>query len=1374
MQGIMNTSIFGKTTRSKRSARSQKRRRSARRNFMSEQLESRVLLAGDTLAWHNAELPMDTNGDGRITSLDALLVVNELNANGAHDVDASVPAPGLVDVNANGVISPSDALTIINYLNSGQGEPEKVQVRLAVTPTDSFDPVTTLNAGDEFLLRVFVQDIRDEALGVFAAYVDVTYNAELADVDGEVQHCRDTSDIPLSCLAFEYPNGITSPDDPGSVNNVSVDGELNEMGGFSSSLVPLGAAERLLLSVPMVAEDRSGTLTFAGDPSDILPAHEINLFGESVGVLDDEIVFVNTSVQVVGSSTGSLTANADAYNATEDVDLVVDAAAGVLANDDPSAGVTAQLVSNGTNGIVTLAADGSFTYDPADNFNGNDSFTYRTTDGTNESNVATVTIAVAAETDSPIAGNDAYTTVENTPLNISAAEGLLVNDTDPDSTNLIAVAGTDPANGMVVIQSDGSFVYTPNDGFVGTDTFRYLVQDDTTPPLSGIGTVTITVTEDTGNTAPIGVNDSFNALEDITLVIDAPGVLANDTDADDDALSAFIVTQPANGMVTLDRTGALTYVPDADFNGTDTFTYRTTDGALSDTATVLINVAPQDDPPRPGDDLYTTTVDTQLQVSAEDGLLSNDVDVDSDFIRAIFGTSPANGTVIVLSDGSFTYTPNDGFVGTDTFIYQVQDNSPAAPLTAFGNVTIQVVEQGNLAPNAMDDEFTVLEDATLTVTAPGVLGNDTDGDNDDLTAELLTVPANGSVDFSADGSFVYTPDLDFNGIDSFTYRASDGTDSDTATVSIEVTSVNDAPEAENDFYSTPFETVLEVSANGGLLANDTDIDSENLIVSMTTQPANGTLEFDADGSFVYTPDDGFSGTDTFSYVVQDDGTPPVSAFAVATIEVGQPQDLQVAFRVATTDMDGNEITSIAAGESFELRVFVDDITPEPQQGVFAAYLDVEWDPSLAVVTGEPVYSDLYQNGRNFGVADVPGLIDEAGAFDGLSELGGAEQLLFSIPLEASGNGELTFSTNPADILPFGDVLLFELRGDAVSPERIDYGTTTLNVQGPTEPVAVNDTYDVDEGTVLVIPAEDGVLVNDFAPDGGLSAFLVDGPDNGTLDLNADGSFEYEPNEGFVGTDSFTYRALTVGDSSEVATVTITVGEVNPGSISGTVYFDTNNNGILESAEHAFGGVAVTLSRTDSSGAIVETIGTVQSGPDGGYIFRNVDPGSYVVTQEQPAIVIDGIDSIDGVASSTNDTHSVTVGSGANVLDVNFGERGLQPAYFGNSLFFSSTISGGAGIGIGPDGSTSWFCFDTGWDGFRSVTADLVGGGTLVNITAVTLNGDTLVSSVSVTDPLVQVIGNTSNGFLIRLTGASSAYNLQAVSTAAAVDAVFAE
>lgn len=1168
-------SIFGPRTNHSSSRSQQRRSRLAkRRRLASESLENRVLLAGDTVAWHNASMPLDTNGDERVTSIDALVVINELNRNGAYEIDASLPAPGFVDVDNNGFVTAADALQIMNFLNEGQGEDHfKVQVRVAVTGVDSLDPVDTLNAGDEFLLRVFVTDITDAGLGVFAAYTDVTYNAELADVNGDIQHCVDSSNVPLSCLPTEFPNGITNPQDPDSVNFTGVDGVLDEVGGFSSSLTPTGPDERLLLSVPMIAENVSGTLTFSGDPSDILPAHEINLFGEDVGVLNDEIMYVNTSVQIVSDAVPPVAAN-DLYDAVEDTELVVDAAAGVLANDTPATGVTVQLVSDVANGTLTLNDDGSFSYAPGDNFNGSDSFSYITTDGALNSNVATVTLNVAAVNDAPVAVDDAYSTPEGVTLALLTDDvGWLINDFDVDG-------------------------------------------------------------------------DEFTVAE-------MPGEIVAE-----------------NGFLTFSPGGGFAYIPNDGFTGTDQFTYTITDGDLT--------------------------------------------------------SEPATVTITVVPDG------------------------------------------GNEAPVANDDAYEIDEDMTLTVEAPGVLANDTDGDDDPLTVSLVTGTTNGTVTLDEDGGFTYVPDADFNGTDTFTYAASDGVDSDTATVTITVISVNDPPVANDESYSTPFETALVTTALDGVLANDSDAEGP-VTALVVVEPNHGVLEFESDGSFVYTPDDGFAGTDSFMYAVQDSGMVPITRFATATIEVlPAMDDLLVAFRVATTDLGGDELTSIDIGDPFLLNVFVDDITSGTQQGVFAAYTDVTWDDSLAAVTGAITYNPVYPNGQS-GNASTPGLIDEAGAFDGLTPLGGDEQLLFQVPMVATAAGQLTFATDPADDLPFGDVLLFITRENAVDPEDIDYGSTTLTVLGPSEPVAVDDSYDADGGSVIIEDPADGILANDVTTGGTLTAALVDGPANGTLTLEADGTFAYVADIGFVGIDTFTYTATSDDITSEPGTVSITVGELEPGTISGSVYFDTNNNGIRE-GELAFGGLTVTLTGTDAFGQAVERVTATNA--DGFYSFANVVPGNYVVTETQPAIVIDGIDAIEGLVSATNDSHTIALSSGESIDNVDFGERGLQPAYFGNPLFFTSAARGGARVGLAPGGQTSWFCFDSGWNGYTSLQVSV--SGEVVTITAQTLNGTTFVGTASTSDRNVQVIGTEANGQLVRLTGAASDYNLlPAAGEPAAIDAVFA-
>jgi hypothetical protein len=176
----------------------------------------------------------------------------------------------------------------------------------------------------------------------------------------------------------------------------------------------------------------------------------------------------------------------------------------------------------------------------------------------------------------------------------------------------------------------------------------------------------------------------------------------------------------------------------------------------------------------------------------------------------------------------------------------------------------------NTVPVATADGYTTNEDTTLEIAAPGLLANDTDGDNDALQIELVRPPG-GSVDIRADGSFTYEPYINSDGDDSFTYRVGDGLAwSAPVLVSIDVIAVNDPPIVEGEQYETPYETTLDVSAPG-VLANDYDpIEFDGLIVSgPIAPPAHGTVVLRSDGSFTYTPDPGYSGFDGFAYLVSD-------------------------------------------------------------------------------------------------------------------------------------------------------------------------------------------------------------------------------------------------------------------------------------------------------------------------------------------------------------------------------------------------------------------------------------------------------------------------------------------------------------------------
>jgi VCBS repeat-containing protein len=378
---------------------------------------------------------------------------------------------------------------------------------------------------------------------------------------------------------------------------------------------------------------------------------------------------------------------------------------------------------------------------------------------------------------------------------------------------------------------------------------------------------------------PVAAPDSVTTMEDIPATFN---VLGNDTDADGDSVKILSFTQSGHGTLTNNGSGNFTYTPAANFNGSDSFNYTITDGkGGTATAAVSITVSAVNDAPVAVGETLTTNEDVPLTIVGA-GVLTNDTDVENNPLTAILVSGPSHGTLTLNASGSFTYTPAANFNGTDSFTYKANDGT-ADSNVATVTLTVKAV---NDAPVAVGETLTTNEDVPLTVVGNGVLTNDTDVDSDTLTAILVTGPSHGTLTLNASGSFTYTPAANFNGTDSFTYKANDGTaDSNVATVTLTVKTVNDAPLAKNDHFETDKHTTLTVTG-AGVLRNDSDVDSTALTAILVTGTSHGKLKLNADGTFTYTPDKNFNkGTDTFTYRVSD-GT-LTSNLATVTITVGE-------------------------------------------------------------------------------------------------------------------------------------------------------------------------------------------------------------------------------------------------------------------------------------------------------------------------------------------------------------------------------------------------------------------------------------------------------------------------------------------------------
>jgi len=281
----------------------------------------------------------------------------------------------------------------------------------------------------------------------------------------------------------------------------------------------------------------------------------------------------------------------------------------------------------------------------------------------------------------PTALNDTATTNQDTSVIID----VLANDTDPNNKPLIITNLTQPSNGTATLSVDNKTVtYTPNPGFHGTDTFTYTANNGTVD--SNVATVTVTVLNPL-NVAPVAQGDTYYVAKGGVLTVYAPGVLANDTDADGDPLTAILVSGPDKGTLTFNSNGSFTYTPNNP--GQSFFTYKANDGRLdSDTVTVNLNVHAGNVAPAARKDAYNVGVNGSLSISAVEGVLANDTDNDYDTLTATLVSNVSYGTLVLNGDGSLNYTPPFGFQSTDSFTYYARDGKD---VSATRTVTITVL-----------------------------------------------------------------------------------------------------------------------------------------------------------------------------------------------------------------------------------------------------------------------------------------------------------------------------------------------------------------------------------------------------------------------------------------------------------------------------------------------------------------------------------------------------------------------------------------------------------------------------------------------------------------------------------------------------------
>ena len=916
---------------------------------------------------------------------------------------------------------------------------------------------------------------------------------------------------------------------------------------------------------------------------------EHNHFGsDTLTVEADDLGHTGIQGPKTASGTVPITINAvvydtavnDSYSIAENKTLSTPAP-GVLSNDTdsdtPALPLSATVVKTTEHGTLTLNSKGSFEYAPELNYHGSDSFTYKDNDTNTDSNEATVTITVE-----PVvydaAVNDSYAVHENAELKV-AAPGVLSNDTDSDTPALplTATVVKTAEHGALTLNSDGSFSYAPNANFHGSDSFTY--KDNDTNTDSNTATVTITVervdraptvslqstTQKTAenstlsfsslhaNQVTVADSDSEGATEEVTVTAEH-GTLTP-------ATTAGLASHSGEGTGVLKLTGTITalnialegfsYAPTLNYAGADTVALeindlghtgiegpKTAKGEVSITVEkVVYDTAVNDS--------YSTNQNEALTVTAP-GVLSNDTDSDTPPLKleAELVKGPAHGSLTLNPDGSFEYTPDHNYFGSDSFTYKDNDGN-----TKSNEATVTITVEKVAFDHATNDSYSTNQDEALAVAAPGVLGNDTDTDSPplELKAELVKGPSHGTLTLNSDGSFEYAPEHLFSGNDSFTYKDNDGnTKSNEATVTITVEKVA-FDHAVNDSYSLNEEETLTTTATEGVLKNDTDSQSLKLEAELVKGPARGTLVLNSDGSFKYTPEANFSGSDSFTYKDNDGNTKSNEATVTLTVHhINHPPVNSVPGSQST-----NENTNLVFSKAHTNQISVSDSDSEGGS------------EQIKLSASHGVLKLATTSGLESSSGNETSEVKATGTITALDKA--LEEVTYVPTHDYHGSDTIALETD-------------DLGHTGVGGPKTATSKVSITVAAVVYDTAVNDSYTVHENAELKVAAP-GVLANDTDSDTPalpLTAAVVKTTEHGTLTLNSDGSFSYAPNANFHGSDSFTYKDNDGNTTSNTATVTIAVEHFNQAPV----------NSVPSSVQTAYSSTAFSFSSSDSNAITV--------------------------------------------------------------------------------------------------------------------------------------------------------------------------------------------
>ena len=913
----------------------------------------------------------------------------------------------------------------------------------------------------------------------------------------------------------------------------------------------------------------------------------------------------------------------------------------------------------GADGVLTDNGDGTYSFAPNENFNGDVNFTFDVSDGTDTTS-ANIDVSVTPENDPPVAGSTSYTVHEDNSITISD-EQLLANSSDIEGDVAISSVSYSGNDGVLEINGDGTYTFSPNENFTGDVSLDVVVVDED----GAVDTTTAGITVLEVNDPPIAGVTSYTIDEDEVITISAEQLLANSSDIEGEVALDSVSYSGSEGIFTDNGDGTFSFAPNQNFNGEVNLDVVVVDedGATAST-TANIDVLPINDTPVSGDLAYSVDEDNSITLSQEQ-LLAQATDVEGDALIASNLVVDGDATVTANDDGSFTITPDANFNGDIDITFDINDGSDTIVATA--DLTVNPV---NDLPQPEDQAFTIGEDGVLTFTDQDLLDGATDIDGDDLSVEGVTYTgADGVLTDNGDGTYSFAPNENFNGDVNFTFDVSDGTDTVTANIDVSVTPENDPPVAGSTSYTVHEDNSITIS-DEQLLANSSDIEGDVSIDSVSYSGNDGVLEINGDGTYTFSPNENFNGEVSLDVVVIDeDGATDSTTAGITVLEVNDPpiagptaytidedqvltfSESQVLLNASDVEGDvelvsisydgpdgifsvnGDGTCSFAPNENFNGQVSL-DVTIRDEDG---AEVDTYITVDVLPINDAPVSGNLAYNvdEDNTITLSQEQLLSQASDVDGDDLV--AENLLVDGNATVTANDDGSFTITPDA----------NFNGDIDITFDISDGSDTLVATADLTVNPVNDLPQPEDQAFTI--GEDGVLL--FSDEDLLDgATDIDGDDlsvegvtytgaDGVLTDNGDGTYSFAPNENFNGDVNFTFD---VSDGTDTVTANIDVSvtpENDPPVAGSTSYTVHEDNSITISDEQL-------LANSSDIEGDVSVDSVSYSGNDG--VFQDNGDGTYTFSPNEN---FNGEVSLDVVVVDEEGATDSTT-AGITVLEVN--------------------------------------------------------------------------------------------------------------------------